>query len=51
MVGVHPSRRSRREVGVSSDTSEKVERLETDGEGLLVLTEGALALRQDWERH
>ena len=36
-VGVHPSRRSRRMVGVSSDTSEKVERLETDWEGLLML--------------
>lgn len=37
-VGVHPRRRrSRRKVGVSSDTSEKVERLETDWEGLLML--------------
>lgn len=34
--GGHPSRRgSCRKVGVSSDTSEKVERLETDWEGLL----------------
>lgn len=50
--GWGPSKQEKpQEVGVSSDTSEKVERLETDGKDSLVLTEGALALRQDWERH